>query len=75
MSKAPRLISIQTHEGVWYRLDSPEITECCDCSLVHVTEYKFENGRLIWRSKVDRKATRAKRNENGIKVIKTKECE
>lgn len=67
-----RIQSIQMHEGVWYRLDSPEMTECCDCSLVHVTEYKFESGRMLWRSKVDRQATRAKRLENGIKVTRKK---
>ena len=64
------LISVQMEEGKWYRLDSPEITECCDCSLIHITEYMFENGRLLWRAKVDRKATRAKRKENGIKIVK-----
>lgn len=48
---------IQTEPNKWYRLDSPEITECCDCGLVHHTEYMFEKGRMFWRSKVDTKAT------------------
>jgi hypothetical protein len=65
-----KIQSIQMEPGKWYRLDSPEMTECCDCSLIHVTEYKFENGRMLWRSKVDRKATNVKRRENGIKLTK-----
>jgi len=65
-----KIQSIQCEPGKWYRLDSPELTECCDCSLLHWTEYKFENGRMFWRSKVDRKATAAKRKENGIKIIR-----
>ena len=64
--------SIQMEPGKWYRLDSPEITECCDCSLVHHTEYMFEGGRMFWRSVVDKKATAAARKRNGIKVVRTK---
>jgi hypothetical protein len=64
--------SIQMEEGKWYRLDSPEITECCDCGLVHVTEYMFENGRMFWRAKTDPKATRASRKRNGITLLKSK---
>jgi len=69
MRKKP-LISVQMEEGKWYRLDSPEITECCDCSLIHITEYMFENGRMFWRSKVDRAGTRQKRKENSITIHK-----
>ena len=61
---------IQMYEGTWYRLDSPEITECCACGLVHHTEYMFENGRMLWRSKTDPKATRAARKRLGIKIVK-----
>jgi hypothetical protein len=64
--------SIQMEAGKWYRLDSPEITECCDCGLVHHTEYMFENGRMFWRAITDRKATRASRKRNGITVSRTK---
>jgi hypothetical protein len=64
--------SIQMEEGKWYRLDSPEVTECCSCGLVHVTEYMFENGRMFWRATTDMKATRASRKRNGITVLKAK---
>lgn len=65
-----RIISVQTEPGKWYRFDSEELTECCDCSLVHFVEYRFEGGRMFWRAKVDRRATREKRKENGIAVTK-----
>lgn len=64
------LISIQMEPGKWYRLDSPEITECCECSLVHVTEYMLEGGKLFWRSKIDKGATKAKRKENRLRVVR-----
>jgi hypothetical protein len=57
-------------ENTWYRLDSPDITECCDCGLVHHTEYMFENGRMFWRAQVDKKATKAARKKQGIKIVK-----
>lgn len=61
--------SIQMYEGSWYRLDSPEITECCDCGLVHHTEYMFKNGRMFWRSAADPKATQAARKRLEIKIV------
>ncbi len=63
--------SIQTEPDKWYRLDSPEITECCDCGMVHHTEYVLENGRLFWRAKVDKAATEAARREHGITVTRS----
>jgi hypothetical protein len=68
--RAKPIISIQTEPGKWYRLDSPELTECCGCSLIHSTEYRFDKGRMFWRSKVDYRATRQKRKENGISIVK-----
>ena len=69
--KPPQKIrSVQMEEGKWYRLDSPELTECCHCSMVHLTEYMLENGRLFWRSWVDKDATRIKRAENGITIVR-----
>jgi hypothetical protein len=55
--KAPKVDGhIQMHEGTWYKLDSPDVTECCDCGLVHHT--------------VDRIATRAARKRAGVRVVK-----
>ncbi|MDE2098504.1 MAG: hypothetical protein KGL39_14720 [Patescibacteria group bacterium] len=74
MKRLPKvdITPIQMHENRWYRLDSPEITECCDCGLVHHTEYMLSKGRLFWRSVVDRKATRAARARDGIKIVRAK---
>ncbi len=66
----------QMVEGVWYALQHDiEVTECCDCGLVHETEYKFERGRLWWRSKVNPQATAAARLKAGITGITRAELE
>jgi len=76
MTKTVKLVPVDGHiqmqENVWYRLDSPDITECCDCGLVHHTEYMFEKGRMFWRAMVNQKATRTARQKQGIKIVKTK---
>lgn len=64
--------SIQVEEGKWYLLDNPECMECCDCSLVHHTEFKLIGSRIFWRTTTDAGATAIKRRENGIKVVKAK---
>jgi hypothetical protein len=69
----PALVAgnIQMREGVWYALQyDVEITECCDCGLVHETEYKLERGRLWWRSRVNPQATVAARRQAGITGIR-----
>lgn len=63
---------VQVEEGKWYAFSNPEVTECCDCSLVHVTEFMLEGTRIFWRVKVDRKKTRELRKLYGIKVTKAK---
>jgi len=61
-------------EGVWYALQHDiEVTECCDCGLVHETEWKVERGRLWWRSRVNPQATAAARLKAGITGISRKE--
>lgn len=66
--------SIQMIEGRWYRagLSSPEVTECCSCGLVHVTEHKVVDGKLFWRSRVDQKATDAARAREGVVLHRKK---
>ena len=63
-------VSIQTEAGKWYRFDSEELNECCDCSMIHHVEYRFEKGRMFWRARVDRRATNAKRRANGITILR-----
>lgn len=66
--------SIQMFEGQWYRagLRSPEVTECCSCGLVHITEYKVIDGKLFWRAGVDQEATDAAREREGISLRRKK---
>ena len=62
--------SIQMYENTWYAMESPQIDECCDCGLVHHTEFMMDKGRIFWRAVRDDKATAAARKAAGIKVIK-----
>lgn len=66
--------SSQIEEGTWYRMPTktPEVAECCDCGLVHITEYKIVDGKIFWRTTVDRKATRAARRREGVTVQRRK---
>lgn len=62
--------SMQIKAKTWYRLGSPEAEECCDCGLVHVTEYTLYNGMLMFRTRRDERATTAARKRHGIKISK-----
>lgn len=61
---------VQVIEGVWYALMDEQTSECCDCGLVHETEWKVEKGRLFYRTKVNRRLTTASRRASGIKVVR-----
>lgn len=60
----------QMVEGVWYALRNPDLSECCDCGLVHHTEFKIDGINIFWRSKIDRRKTRLARKLHGITVTK-----
>lgn len=62
--------TVQIEPGKWYRLDNPEATECCDCGLIHHTDYRLYKGRLLFRTRTDVRATRARRKERGIKIVR-----
>lgn len=64
--------SIQIKAKTWYRLESPGAEECCDCGLVHVTEYQLYNGMLMFRTRRDERATLAARKRHGIRIAKAK---
>lgn len=64
---------IQMTEGVWYAVQHDiELTECCDCGLVHRTYWKVERGRIYWRAAVDKRLTKNARGRDGIVVTKRK---
>lgn len=58
---------VQMYDDSWY-LDKFNRHECCDCALVHRTEYKVENGRIFTQWRRDDKDTKAQRKKLGIKV-------
>ncbi len=60
--------TVQVTDGVWYELGDFDRDICCHCSLVHLTEYKVEKGRILFRTKVDHKETAKLRKQHGIKV-------
>ena len=39
------------------------VQQCCDCGLVHVTDYTIEDERPIFRTRVDRRLTAAARRK------------
>ena len=55
---------VQIIDGKWYAIafgKAPFTEECCDCGLVHVTDFKVENGRFWIRYRRDAKRTAAAR--------------
>lgn len=53
-----------------FYLDKFTKHECCDCSLVHDTDYKVENGRIFTRWRRNDKETKVQRKKLGIKVTR-----
>lgn len=70
--KSAEFPAIHVKEGVWYALDNPEVQECCDCGLVHRTEFKLVKARIFWRTVRDDKQTAIQRQLNGITIIARK---
>lgn len=64
--KKPRVV--QVWSGSWYSVGTFVQDICCDCGLVHDTEFKVENGRIMFRHVVNRRATDAERAKHGITI-------
>lgn len=42
----------EVEEGEWYQPTSKHRERCCDCGLIHIVEYKVEDGKIwmrVWR--------------------------
>ena len=63
-----KYVPVQIEDGKWYRVKGYTHSECCDCALAHIEEYRLVDGHLGWRASRDDKATKARRKELGIKV-------
>ena len=68
MSLKKPLNVVQIYDGAWYALGGFDRDMCCDCGLVHVTEYKIEKGRIMFRAVRDDKATAEQRRKHGIEI-------
>jgi len=64
---------LQIVEGEWIEpVKRGFVHACCDCALVHVTDYAIEGGagragRVQFRTRVDRRLTAAARRAKGKK--------
>jgi transposase len=57
------------HDGEWHPLKKKDQrTQCCDCGLTHVEEYRIVDNGIEVRVWVDHKATYARRKRMGIKI-------
>lgn len=69
MKKKREAPTVQIWDGKWY-IDKFESHECCDCGLVHKTEYRVENGKIFTAWTTDRRATNKIRKAQGITVTR-----
>lgn len=70
MPRKPKYRTVQIFDGAWYELANFDRDICCSCSLVHKTEYKFEDGKIWFRTKVDQRETAKLRKAENIKVTR-----
>jgi Zn-finger protein len=60
---------VQIFEGEWIEpVKRGFVHACCDCALVHVQDfYASDDGRVFFRTRVDRRLTAAGRRANKVK--------
>lgn len=59
---------IQRYDGEWVDVTDGQFLACCDCGLVHDTEYAILDGRILKRSFRDRKGTAHRRMRKEIRA-------
>lgn len=64
--------TVQVTEGAWYAIGGFDRDICCACGLTHDTEFKLENGKIMFKTKVNPRATAKHRAEHGIAVSRSK---
>ncbi len=63
---------IQRHDGEWVDVTDGQLLACCDCGLVHETEYAVLGNRILKRAFRDRRSTADRRKRTDVKAsIKT----
>ena len=58
---------IQRHDGEWVDVTDGQLLACCDCGLVHETEYAILDGRILKRAFRDRRCTANRRKKLSVK--------
>lgn len=54
----------QVIDGEWYEASwTGQRDMCCHCGLVHVTDFKVEKGKLLFRVRQNKKATKEARKK------------
>ncbi len=64
--------TVQVVENTWYTIGGFDRDICCDCGLTHDTEFKLDNGKIMFRTKVNPRETARHRKEHGITVKRAK---
>ena len=59
---------IQRFDGEWVDVTNGQLFACCDCGLVHDTEYAVLDRRILKRAFRDRKETGYRRMRNDVKA-------
>jgi hypothetical protein len=60
--------TVQITDDTWYALRDYTRDICCHCCLTHDQKWKFENGELFFKVKVNSRETARLRKLYGIKV-------
>ncbi len=59
---------IQRHDGEWVDVTDGQLLACCDCGLVHETEYAVLDNRILKRAFRDKRSTADRRKRNDVKA-------
>ncbi len=61
-------IYIQRYDGEWVDVTDGQFLACCNCGLVHKTEYVILDGRILKRATRDRRETAYRRMRKDVKA-------
>jgi hypothetical protein len=54
----------QIYDNEWYEAAwTGQRDMCCSCGLIHITDFKVENGKLMFRARQSQRATKEARKK------------
>ena len=62
------MVYIQRHDGEWVDVTNGQLLACCDCGLVHDTEYIIIGDRILKRVFRDNRETSYRRKRKDVKT-------